>query len=520
MDHQRPSSRLDFEVAIICALPLEFDAIALLFDHLWDEDGDQYGRAVGDPNHYTTGRFGKYNIVLALLTHTDRATAASTAASMRTSYPRLRLALFVGICSGVPHVVNGDDEYELMLGDVVISNTVVQYDFDMQRPGSFIHKNTVESNSIRPNKDIRNLLATFKTDFCMDRLRKKTINYLRKLQASAPVKTRGKYMHPGTLEDKLFEPTYLHKHQASAACCGGSEQTSIYICEKAICSSCEDLGCDEKYLVARHQLATNRLPSQIGGEEPSIHIGAVASGDTAMKSGGDRDHIAKNEGIIAFEMGGAGVWEEVPCIIVKGVCDYADSHQNKKWQVFAAATAASASKAILERYIQTEKEIVTFNPSERDTGLLRKNQILQSSVTQLRTELRIILQSHLQVPRSMTIDYIMVIDALNRPLRFFLETIRSKKLFIEILKEAFDGIGSKKIEKEDWFLEDGDNGQVLDLKRPWMSLMKPGRILHMGMIFHRRGIVSTQCPTCHAENEGDPTEQVTWQVSPKRLSHT
>src|SRR6185312_3651281 len=37
------------------------------------------------------------------------------------------------------------------------------------------------------------------------------------------------------------------------------------------------------------------------------------------------------------------------------ICDYADSHKNKEWQNFAAATAASASKAILERYIQTDK---------------------------------------------------------------------------------------------------------------------------------------------------------------------
>ena len=74
-----------------------------------------------------------------------------------------------------------------------------------------------------------------------------------------------------------------------------------------------------------------------------------------MKSGEDRDKIAKKENIIAFEMEGAGVWEEVPCIIVKGVCDYADCQKNKKWQGFAAAVAASATKAILERYCPTDK---------------------------------------------------------------------------------------------------------------------------------------------------------------------
>ncbi|KAF4447597.1 kinesin light chain [Fusarium austroafricanum] len=69
-----------------------------------------------------------------------------------------------------------------------------------------------------------------------------------------------------------------------------------------------------------------------------------------MKSGGDRDQIAAQHNLIAFEMEGAGAWDEVPCIVVKGICDYADSHKNKVWQDFAAATAAAVAKAILRRY--------------------------------------------------------------------------------------------------------------------------------------------------------------------------
>jgi nucleoside phosphorylase len=65
-----------------------------------------------------------------------------------------------------------------------------------------------------------------------------------------------------------------------------------------------------------------------------------------MKSAEERDRIAKIDDIIAFEIEAGGVWEEVPCIIVKGVCDYADSHKNKKWQDFAAATAAAVMKAL------------------------------------------------------------------------------------------------------------------------------------------------------------------------------
>ncbi|KKO96955.1 phosphorylase superfamily protein [Trichoderma harzianum] len=91
-----------------------------------------------------------------------------------------------------------------------------------------------------------------------------------------------------------------------------------------------------------------------GAQEPAIHIGGVASGGTVLKSGENRDNIAMKEGVVAFEMEGAGVWREIPCIIVKGVCDYADSHKNQKWQDFAAATAAAAAKALLHRYPKTK----------------------------------------------------------------------------------------------------------------------------------------------------------------------
>ncbi|KAH8165685.1 hypothetical protein CIB48_g2565 [Xylaria polymorpha] len=69
-----------------------------------------------------------------------------------------------------------------------------------------------------------------------------------------------------------------------------------------------------------------------------------------MKSGEDRDNVASRDGCIAFEMEGAGVWENFPCLIIKAVCDYADSHKSKRWQAFAAATAVAATKAVLAKW--------------------------------------------------------------------------------------------------------------------------------------------------------------------------
>ncbi|KAF5014190.1 hypothetical protein F66182_14908, partial [Fusarium sp. NRRL 66182] len=67
-----------------------------------------------------------------------------------------------------------------------------------------------------------------------------------------------------------------------------------------------------------------------------------------MKSGEHRDELAKTAQIIGFEMEGAGVADSLSCLIIKGICDYADSHKNKMWQQYAAASAASCCKAFLE----------------------------------------------------------------------------------------------------------------------------------------------------------------------------
>ncbi|KAI9867914.1 MAG: hypothetical protein M1813_007736 [Trichoglossum hirsutum] len=356
---RRPFRRYDFEIALICAMPLEYSAVSLLFDEFWDEDGDPYGRADGDPNNYTTGRIRKYNVVLALLPHIGNIDAASAAASVRSSYTGLRLALLVGICGGVPRKGAGDND-EVLLGDVCISNAVVQWDFGRLYPDKFTRKDTVEDSLGRPNKDIRSLLATLKTDLGLERLQKRTAYHLKELQVSAIRRgDRAKYNYPGTAEDKLFEPSYRHKHHGITSCiCSCCNDKPDPICDEALASSCADLQCDDTYLVPRERLKTKRQLEQDGNsevQEPSIYIGRIASGGTVMKSGEDRDRIAKEDGVIAFEMEGAGVWDEIPCIVIKGVYNYADCHENKRWQDFAAATAASAMKALLERYIQTDK---------------------------------------------------------------------------------------------------------------------------------------------------------------------
>ncbi|KAF4942093.1 hypothetical protein CGCF245_v000984 [Colletotrichum fructicola] len=349
MTSPRPSRRTDFTVALICALPIEFDAVALAFDETWP--GNQFGKASGDYNAYTLGRMGSQNTVLVLLHKMGKSSAASATTSLRHSFPSIILAFLCGVCGGVP---NPSRDVEIRLGDVIISENVVQYDYGRQYPSKFAHKTTVSDTLGMPVKEIRSFLAHLKTDFGLSELRDQIPNMMEQIQRKAVANGHwSKYLRPGSHTDVLFRANYLHRHQHKRDCSCGKET----ICDEAINASCADLQCDPAYYVLRRRLSSRieeksdrQATSDTSKSPPEVFLGTVGSGDTVMKSGEHRDMMAQQHGIIAFEMEGAGVWDEIPCIIVKSVCDYADSHKNKKWQGFAAMAAASATKAVLNMY--------------------------------------------------------------------------------------------------------------------------------------------------------------------------
>jgi nucleoside phosphorylase len=286
--------------------------------------------------------------------------AAAATASLRSSYTGLKLALLVGICGGVPRIAYSD----ACLGDVVVSKAIVQYDYGRRYPGNFFVKNTVEDSLGRANKDIRTLLAVFETEFVRKWLQDDASKYLKDLQEVAKRERRqANYQYPGANEDKLYPTTYAHRHRKGCSVCAGDPDA---FCESASKASCAETGCDSTHLTVRERLEED-VPD--GGFRPKVFIGRIGSGNTVMKSGADRDQIADRHNLIAFEMEGAGAWGEVPCIVVKGIWDYADSHKNKAWQDFAAATAAAVARAILGQYAADDGH----------QGLIQKNGTLLSS---------------------------------------------------------------------------------------------------------------------------------------------
>jgi nucleoside phosphorylase len=79
-------------------------------------------------------------------------------------------------------------------------------------------------------------------------------------------------------------------------------------------------------------------------KSPVAHYGTIASGSSLIKNGRQRDKLREKHGILCFEMEAAGLMNNFPCAVIRGICGYADSHKNKLWQPYAAATAVALRK--------------------------------------------------------------------------------------------------------------------------------------------------------------------------------
>ncbi|PYI07684.1 purine and uridine phosphorylase [Aspergillus sclerotiicarbonarius CBS 121057] len=331
-----PTDRTGFEIAVICALPLEASVIAGIFDKQYDDN--VFGKTLGDTNAYSTGVVGYHNVVLVHMPNMGKVAAATAAACLRASFQGVQLALVDGICGGAPFA--NQPGKEILLGDVVISEGLIEYDFGRQFPDHrFSRKDTPRDNLPRPGPGIRATLAKLQTEQGRRWLHHTSSGHLDLLQQ----KLGDMVKYPGASNDILFKATYRHKHHGPMQCASCANSSGADVCDLAAVMSCENLGCDKE-----QQESSIRISRS---SNPTIHFGLMASGDTVMKSGEDRDKIVTRDRVIAFEMEGAGVWELFSnVLVIKGACDYADSHKSKKWQGYAAATAAAVTKCFLETW--------------------------------------------------------------------------------------------------------------------------------------------------------------------------
>lgn len=103
-------------------------------------------------------------------------------------------------------------------------------------------------------------------------------------------------------------------------------------------------------------------------KSPSVELGVIASGDNVIADATVRDEIsAANRKIMAIEMEGYGVisaaWQsfaQVRCLVIRALCDYADSNKNDEWHAYAAAVAAGYTNRFL-----LDEPLESRNPPEK-----------------------------------------------------------------------------------------------------------------------------------------------------------
>jgi nucleoside phosphorylase len=273
-----------------------------------DENKD-YGKDFLKDCLFTLGGIGEHNIVIASLPggrqgHTSAAVAAQ---QTMAKFPRITCVLLVGIAGGVP-----SDRDDIRLGDAVVSfprgkyGGVVQYDFGKDEE-QFEHSG--QTNSVP-----QQLLAYVNAiQISHGRNRDAKPKYLKYLEAQMS-KGLGK---PDANTDRLFPASYIHE--------GGPDCTV----------------CDGKQAARRESR-----------ENPRIHYGLIASGNRAMKNAETRDKYSKDHGgiVLAYEMEAAGLMNFTPCLVIRGISDYADSHKppRKGWHAYAAAVAAAYAREFIE----------------------------------------------------------------------------------------------------------------------------------------------------------------------------
>ncbi|BCS21079.1 uncharacterized protein APUU_21511S [Aspergillus puulaauensis] len=286
-----------YSVAWICALPIEMAAARAMLD----ETHETLPTDADDTNTYVLGQIVKHNIVIACLPATQYGTnnAANVATNLTRTFPSIRVGLMVGIGGGVP------GSSDVRLGDVVVGTRVMQYDL-----GKVVGVGQLQRTAVP--RIPHHLLGT-----AVSSLRAKHELGPSRVSAILQEKLRS---YPGyarpALPDLLFEAAYDHV---------------------SLTANCDD--CNQCKLLPRGRRTS---------DDVMIHYGTIASGNQVMRSGKMRDEVAGQLDVICFEMEAAGLMDILPCLSIRGICDYSDSHKTKNWQRYAAAVAAAYATELIE----------------------------------------------------------------------------------------------------------------------------------------------------------------------------
>ncbi|KAI1382401.1 hypothetical protein F4677DRAFT_25067 [Hypoxylon crocopeplum] len=307
----------NYTVGWICAVGTELVAAKEFLDERHDAPDHVPAH---DNNAYTLGIMGKHNVVIVALPMGEYGitNAATVGRDMARSFPNLRIILMVGIGGGAP-----SPKHDIRLGDVVVGTPgngnggVFQYDYGKTIQGRSF---TFTGHMNQPPHFVLTTLAVLNGEYESDG---HSIEEMVSRILQAKPRLRKKYQRPHPSTDRLYKSTSQHAGSDELDCattCGGGESNLVF-----------------------------REERQEDEDNPAIHYGLIASANQLMKNALIRDKLSTEKNVLCFEMEAAGLVNQFPSLVIRGICDYSDSHKNKLWQGYASMTAAAYAKDLISR---------------------------------------------------------------------------------------------------------------------------------------------------------------------------
>jgi nucleoside phosphorylase len=309
-----------YTIGWIAPLSLELTAAMAMLDEVYvDMHVDGY--------IFHGGRIGQHNLVLAVQPRMGTDAASDLAARMHAAFRNIEYFLVVGIGGGVPSYGCSSAKTEIVLGDVVVSyprgqyGGVVRYDFGAWTDDGQLQ---FKGHTNGPPNTLLNAVNALQTKHSMSS--GSTIPHLlQEMRMRIHVDWRRKFEDQGGEHDRLFDQDYDHPDSSRNEDC--------------------ESGCDRSRSMLRHLRGAGAIRES---DTPRIHYGNIASSNQLQISAIKRAQLQEELDVICFEMEGAGVIQTHPALIIRGICDYSDSHKNKRWQPYAAATAAAYAKELVQ----------------------------------------------------------------------------------------------------------------------------------------------------------------------------
>ncbi|PHH90256.1 hypothetical protein CDD83_4164 [Cordyceps sp. RAO-2017] len=296
----------NYSLGWISAIDLEYAAAQVFLDNR--HAGPRWAHRT-DNNHYTLGTIGNHNVVMAALPSGEAGTHAATAVAkdMMATFTNVKACLMVGIGGGAP-----SERHDIRLGDVVVSTPsfhhssgnhggVFQYDY-----GRTVQERRFQSARYL-NQPPRSLLTAVTGLRARHRTTGNDIDASIRHVIQANRRMQREYSRPNPATDKLYAT---------------------------------DKAQDTPKLVERAERTED-------DDNPAIHYGLIASADNFMEDAEIRDILSDELDVLCFEMEAAGLMNNFPCIVIRGICDYADSHWCKEWRGYAAMAAAAYARELL-----------------------------------------------------------------------------------------------------------------------------------------------------------------------------